>query len=63
MDPAITNGSARADFARITSRQDAPFGEISFATRESAPGVVLVARSARDHLRASHRIGGEGTDR
>ncbi len=46
MDLNFTSESARADFARITSRDDAPSGEISFATGTSTLGTVLVARSA-----------------
>jgi methylated-DNA-[protein]-cysteine S-methyltransferase/AraC family transcriptional regulator of adaptative response/methylated-DNA-[protein]-cysteine methyltransferase len=47
MDRDIATESAQVDFARITSRQDAPSGEIAFATRESTQGTVLAARSAR----------------
>jgi AraC family transcriptional regulator, regulatory protein of adaptative response / methylated-DNA-[protein]-cysteine methyltransferase len=47
MNPNITDEFGPSAFARITSQQDAPSGEIAFATRESTLGTVLVARSAR----------------
>jgi O-6-methylguanine DNA methyltransferase len=46
MDLNIANEFDRTD-SRITSRGDAPSGEIAFATGMSTLGTVLVARSAR----------------
>jgi len=47
MDLDVTHEFARVDFARGASQQDAPSGELAFATRESTVGTVLAARSAR----------------
>jgi O-6-methylguanine DNA methyltransferase len=46
MDTNITDEFARAD-SPITSRHDAPSGEIAFTTGQTALGTLLVARSAR----------------
>jgi O-6-methylguanine DNA methyltransferase len=44
MNLNITKEPARAD-SRITSRHEAPSGEIAFATGESTLGTVLIART------------------
>src|SRR5215831_19724122 len=46
MDLNITSDCPRIDFACITGQDDAPSGNIAFATGTSVLGAVLVARSA-----------------
>jgi methylated-DNA-[protein]-cysteine S-methyltransferase/AraC family transcriptional regulator of adaptative response/methylated-DNA-[protein]-cysteine methyltransferase len=47
MSRSTTSDTAHSEFTGITSRDDATFGEIAFATRTSTLGMVLVARSAK----------------
>jgi methylated-DNA-[protein]-cysteine S-methyltransferase/AraC family transcriptional regulator of adaptative response/methylated-DNA-[protein]-cysteine methyltransferase len=47
MSRTITHDTAADAIARITRQDDAPSGEIAFATRTSALGLVLAARSAK----------------